>query len=136
MSKNLIKEIKNIALGTLILGVVQAIGTVIIAYLVNFPVHSAIWGTVLGCTVAILNFSLMGIMLERCVTKGKGASGLMGIGYILRLVIIALAVVWAMKVNYLNYLCTAVPLLFPRITIFILNFIRNRERKSKTDERT
>ncbi len=63
--------------------------------------------------MAILNFALMGIILERCVSKQKGASGLMGVGYIGRLALIALAVIWATKVDYLNYVCVIIPLYIP-----------------------
>lgn len=97
---------------------------------------SAIFGTLLGCAVAILNFALMGIILERCVSKQKGASGLMGVCYIGRLALIALAVIWATKVDYLNYVCVIIPLIFPQISIFILNLTRKKEREVSEDERT
>ena len=125
MSKTLLVEIRNIAIGVIILGAVQV--------LVTLP---TIFGTLLGCAVAILNFALMGIILERCVSKQKGASGLMGVGYIGRLALIALAVIWATKVDYLNYVCVIIPLIFPQISIFILNLTRKKEREVSEDERT
>lgn len=132
MSKTLLVEIRNIAIGVIILGAVQV--------LVTLPDKvfglSAIFGTLLGCAVAILNFALMGIILERCVSKQKGASGLMGVGYIGRLALIALAVIWATKVDYLNYVCVIIPLIFPQISIFILNLTRKKEREVSEDERT
>ena len=76
------------------------------------------------------------IILERCVSKQKGASGLMGVGYIGRLALIALAVIWATKVDYLNYVCVIIPLIFPQISIFILNLTRKKEREVSEDERT
>ena len=85
--------------GVIILGAVQ----VLVTLPTKFFGLSAIFGTLLGCAVAILNFALIGIILERCVSKQKGASGLMGVGYIGRLALIALAVIWATKVDYLNY---------------------------------
>ena len=78
MSKTLLVEIRNIAIGVIILGAVQ----VLVTLPTKFFGLSAIFGTLLGCAVAILNFALMGIILERCVSKQKGASGLMGVGYI------------------------------------------------------
>ena len=132
MSKTLLVEIRNIAIGVIILGAVQV--------LVTLPTKIfglyAIFGTLLGCAVAILNFALMGIILERCVSKQKGASGLMGVGYIGRLALIALAVIWATKVDYLNYVCVIIPLIFPQISIFILNLTRKKEREVSEDERT
>ena len=132
MSKTLLVEIRNIAIGVIILGAVQ----VLVTLTTKFFGLSAIFGTLLGCAVAILNFALMGIILERCVSKQKGASGLMGVGYIGRLALIALAVIWATKVDYLNYVCVIIPLIFPQISIFILNLTRKKERKVSEDERT
>ena len=130
MSKTLLVEIRNIAIGVIILGAVQ----VLVTLPTKFFGLSAIFGTLLGC--AILNFALMGIILERCVSKQKGASGLMGVGYIGRLALIALAVIWATKVDYLNYVCVIIPLIFPQISIFILNLTRKKEREVSEDERT
>lgn len=132
MSKTLLVEIRNIAIGVIILGAVQ----VLVTLPTKFLGLSAIFGTLLGCAVAILNFALMGIILERCVSKQKGASGLMGVGYIGRLALIALAVIWATKVDYLNYVCVIIPLIFPQISIFILNLTRKKEREVSEDERT
>ena len=68
MSKTLLVEIRNIAIGVIILGAVQVLVTLPTKI---FLVYTAIFGTLLGCAVAILNFALMGIILERCVSKQK-----------------------------------------------------------------
>lgn len=127
----LIREVKNISLITLILGVIQVIVTIPAGYFGS----PAVLGTLLGCAVAILNFALMGIILERSLSNSRAASGLVGTGYILRLAFIAAAVVWAMKAEYLNYVCVIIPLVFPQISIFIINALRKKEGKSD-DERT
>ncbi|MCD8180249.1 MAG: ATP synthase subunit I, partial [Firmicutes bacterium] len=127
----LIREIRNIAVFTGVLGILQILITVPAGYFG----YAAVLGTLLGCAAAIINFALMGIILEKCVSAERGAAGLMGFGYIGRLAIIAAAVVWAMRVSYLNYVCVIIPLIFPQIAIFILNAVRNKERKSD-DERT
>ena len=131
MSKTLLREIKNVSLITLILAVVQIIITVPAGYFGS----AAVFGTLLGSVVAIMNFTFMGIILERSLSNSKAASGFMGIGYILRLAFIGAAVIWAMKVDYLNYVCVIVPLVFPQISIFIINAVRKKEGKSD-DERT
>ena len=131
VSKTLLVEIRNIAIGVIILGAVQV-------YLLLC--RQSFWficniRTLLGCAVAILNFALMGIILEdvcqskRCVrTYGESVIG--------RLALIALAVIWATKVDYLNYVCVIIPLIFPQISIFILNLTRKKEREVSEDERT
>ncbi len=122
MSRVLLKEIRNVGLLTFAMGTIQFI----IASVVGYFGLPALWGTLLGCAIAIVNFALMGIILELCM-HGKGAAaGFTGFGYILRLGMIALAVIWAMKAEYLNYVCVIIPLLFPQASIFILNGIRRR----------
>lgn len=120
MSGTLFREIRDVAGITAILGAVQVIITVFAGHFG----HPAVLGTLAGCALAVLNFSLMGIVLERCMSAKRGAGGLAGIGYILRLAVIAAVVIWAMKVSYLNYVCVIIPLIFPQISIFILNRIR------------
>lgn len=132
MSKTLIREVRNIALISLALGVIQMIVTIPIGF---FGIETGL-GTLLGCVAAVLNFALMGIILEKSVAHGKGAQGLMGMGYIFRLIIIAAVILWAIKASYLNWVCTVIPLLFPRIAIYIINFIRRKERTAEKDERT
>lgn len=132
MSKTLIKETIHIAIITAICGIIQILITIPISYF-GYP---AILGTALGCAVALLNFFFMGAILEKSVSRSKGASTLMGFGYIARLLMIGASVVWAIKVDYLNYICVIIPLIFPRIAIFALNIIRKDERKTNKDERT
>lgn len=132
MSKTLRKEIMNISISVLILGIIQIIITAPAGYFGT----AAILGTLLGCVVAVFNFTLMGIILEQCIEKQSGASYFAGFGYIFRLAIIAAAVVWAMKVSYLNYVCVIIPLIFPQIAIFIINITRKKERNAENNERT
>ena len=131
MSGTLLREIRNIAVITAILGIVQILITIPVGYF-GYP---AVLGTLVGCALAVLNFSLMGIVFERCMSAKGAAGGLMGVGYILRLAIIAAVVVWAMKVHYLNYVCVIIPLIFPQVSIFIINAVRKKERKADEDER-
>ena len=121
------KEIKNVSLITLTLSAVQIIITIPAGY---FGL-AAVLGTILGAFVAILNFTLMGIILYGAMSNSKAASGVVNIGYILRLVFIGAAVVWAMKVSYLNYVCVVVPLIFPQISIFVINASRKRHKKDE-----
>ena len=122
MSKVLLKEIRNIAIITVILGAVQFL----IASIAGFFGVPALLGTLLGCTLAVINFALMGMVLEFSMHGKSAAAGFTGFGYILRLALIALVVIWAMKVDYLNYVCVIIPLLFPQAAVFVINFIRKR----------
>lgn len=130
MSQVLLKEIRNVGIITFAMGVLQFIIACIAGYF-GLP---AILGTLLGCAIAVVNFALMGIILEMCM-HGKGmAAGLTGFGYILRLAMIALVVIWAMKADYLNYVCVIIPLLFPQAAVFIINGLRRKN--GDKDERS
>ena len=131
MSESLWREIRNVAVITAILGIVQILVTIPVGYFG----YSAVLGTLVGCALAVLNFSLMGFILEKCMSAKGGAGGFAGVGYILRLAIIAVVVIWAMKVHYLNYVCVIIPLIFPQVSIFIINAVRKKERKADEDER-
>ncbi len=131
MSESLWREIRNVAVITAILGIVQILITIPVGYF-GYP---AVLGTFVGCALAVLNFSLMGFILEKCMSAKGGAGGFAGVGYILRLAIIAAVVIWAMKVHYLNYVCVIIPLIFPQMSIFIINAVRKKERKADEDER-
>ena len=130
MSKTLLKEIRNIAVCVFILGAIQ----VLIVAISGFFDLSAVLGTLLGCGIAIFNFALMGFILEVCLGRKHGAPGIMGVGYIARLAIIGAAVVWAMKVDYFNYVCAVIPLIFPQISIFIINRIRSKKERKADKE--
>lgn len=130
MSGTLKKEIRNISVIAFALGIIQILITIPAGYF-GLP---AVLGTLLGFCTAIFNFGLMGIILEQCVEKQSGASYLAGFGYIFRLAVIAGAVIWAMKVWYLNYVCVVIPLIFPQLAIFVLNIIRKKGRNN--NERT
>ena len=54
-------------------------------------------------------------------SKG-GAGSLMALSYFIRLALIAAAVVWAIKAPYFNYLAAVIPLVFIRLSVYILNF--------------
>lgn len=59
----------------------------------------------------------------------------MGVGYIGRLALIALAVIWATKVDYLNYVCVIIPLIFLNFYIHTKSY-EKKEREVSEDERT
>lgn len=114
MDKALVKEIKKIALGVSILGAVEAV-VVFIAFGID---AAKLWGVLLGCLCAILNFVLTARDIQKNVEKSENAAKLAGIGgYYLRLVIIAGVVLLAIKQPWLDVYTTVIPLIFPRIVI-------------------
>lgn len=129
MSKTLLREIGRVAAFTLLMGVVQVIITLPAGYF-GMP---AILGTLLGCALSVMNFALMGIMLENSISKKTAVAGLVGIGYVLRLAIIAVAVVWTIKSPHINWVCTVIPLIYPRFVIGVLSQIDKRKAKKENE---
>ncbi len=76
MSKTLLRETRSIALLIIVMGAAEV---AVAAALGHFG-KGAVLGTLLGCAVAVFNFMLMGIILEKCISREKSASWLMGAG--------------------------------------------------------
>ncbi|MBQ4160408.1 MAG: ATP synthase subunit I [Clostridia bacterium] len=114
MDKALVREIKKVAIGVLMLAVLQAL-VVWIAFGVHIPM---LLGTVLGSLCAIVNFFLTALNVQKAVDKSEsGAKLSMVSGYYCRLAIIAAAMFLAIKMPWLNIFTTAIPLIFPRLVI-------------------
>lgn len=127
------KQTLSIFIGSLALACIM---TVLFAVFGYFSL-SVVLGAALGVFTATLNFLLLALTLEYALGKGaRKAQGLMGLSYTVRIVIIALVVVFAIKSAYINYIAAAIPLVFPRIVIYILNFINKNKKEEGNLERT
>ena len=124
LSKSVIKEIGRISVGVSVLYVVMLLIFLISGYF-DFE---AVLGGLLGSVYAIINFALLGFSVEKSVGKGtKGAQTTMGTSYTLRLFLTAIVVLWSIKAPYFNYVATVIPLVFPRIVIYVLTFIDSKK---------
>ncbi len=125
LSKVVLREIKRVAIYTAALTVMMLVIFALTGYF-NTP---SFYGAILGYVVNLVNFIIMSMSVELSLSKSKAkASSMMGLSYFIRLAIIALAVVWAIKAPYFNYVATVIPLVFTRISIYILNFADSRKR--------
>lgn len=125
-NSDILKEIKKIALITL--------GAICVMVAVFAVCGYFSWGVVLsgflGGAVAILNFFLLAVSVEKSLSKGsRAAQGFMGVSYLLRMALIAAVIIFAIKNEYLNYLAAAIPLIFPQIIIKILYTRKSSEEK-------
>ncbi len=125
MKKDIIQVVSGVAILSIIMDAVFfAIG--------RFDV-TVLWGSLLGSICAIVNFLLLALTVYTSVSKGKAASGYMGISYLLRLAFIGAVIVFAIKHPMINYVAAAIPLVFPRVTIMVVQFIL-KYRKSSVKE--
>lgn len=124
------KDILKIFSGIVVLSIVMDI----VFFAVGHFDVTVLWGTMLGVACATLNFVFLAITVSMSLSKGKSASGYMGISYLVRLAFIGAVIVYAIKSPYINYVATAIPLVFPRIVIITLQGILKRTKKSENGE--
>ena len=132
MSKEVWLEIKKMLLCIALMLILE----LLVFFILGFFDIAVLYGGLLGSLVSFLNFFFLAVTVEMSVKKGKSnAQGTMGISYMVRLLFIALAVVFAIKSSYINYVSAVIPLIFPRISILILNIL-SKKGEAKKDERT
>ena len=132
MSKEVWLEIKKMLLCIALMLILE----LLVFFILGFFDITVLYGGLLGSLVSFLNFFFLAVTVEMSVKKGKAnAQGTMGISYMVRLLFIALAVVFAIKSSYINYVSAVIPLIFPRISILILNIL-SKKGEAKKDERT
>ena len=134
IDKNLLKEVKNMTIGVVALSLVM-VGVFAVCGYFSYQV---VFGALFGDFVCILNFYLLANCVSKAVEKDeKSAKAYMSSTYTLRMLVIAVAIIVAIKnPQYFNYLATAIPLLFPRIVIMFFDFLKNKKKGDKVNERT
>lgn len=90
--------------------------------------YKVLLGNILGGTVAVVNFLLMGITVQKAVQKDeKDAATLMKLSQTLRNMMLLIAAVLAIALPFINPVAAIIPLLFPRIAIALIPL---RDRKN------
>lgn len=122
------RETIHIALGTAVL---CAVMIVIFALIGKFDM-SVLCGALLGSGFAIFNFFLLGLTVQRVTKEGNQgkAKSMMQFSYSVRMLATLLVALAGFALPYFNWVATFLPLLFPRITIFLMglgNFKRKEE---------
>lgn len=147
-----LKETKKIALGT---GVLSLLMIAVFLIIRQFD-YTVILGALIGNLMAVGNFFLLALSVQKAAEQMNGvkldplpepvegeeekeipvspearqASRKMQLSYTLRLLGIAVLAIIAIKLPCFNSLAALIPLLFPRIVIFIMNLIPNKEREA------
>ena len=117
------REIKRIAIGTAIFAVLQ-IGVFFLLSLVGTGTfdYRVILGTAGGSVIAVINFTVMCLTIQKAVTisEKKAMKAFIQGSYNGRLALQALWVVICIIVPQIHTLAGAAPLLFPNLVIFWL----------------
>lgn len=118
-----VREVKRIACGTAV-GGVMLIAAVFLLSLFGFCTfdYRVIIGAVGGCIVAVVNFTMMCLTIQRAVNIGeqKAMKAFIQGSYNGRLLLQAGWIVAAYLMPWVNVFAAAIPLLFPNLMIFYL----------------
>ena len=135
------QEVKRIACGTAVGGVLLAAGMFVLSRMgiVEFD-YRVITGVIGGCAVAVLNFALLCMTIQRAVNIGdqKSMKTFLQGSYNGRLLLQAGWIVAAYLMPWFNVFAAAIPLLFPNLMIFYLQargkLVTPSERKNPPPE--
>lgn len=91
--------------------------------------RAVLLGGIMGGVMAIANFFFMAMSLMIAADKAqkqdvKGGQATMHTSYIVRLAVLFLVLFACAKSGYFNAIALVVPLLFPRLTLTIVEFFR------------
>jgi len=135
------REVKRIACGTAVGSVVLVVFMFVLSKLgygtFDYRVITGAFG---GCAVAVINFALMCMTIQRavCIGEQKAMKAYIQGSYNGRLLLQAGWIVAAYMMPWVNLFAAAVPLLFPNLTIFILQargkLVTPSERKRTADD--
>ena len=96
--------------------------------LTGFWDMTVLWGGLLGAFAATLNFFLMGMTVQKAVVKEeKDAKNLMRASQSLRLIMLLGFCALGAAIPVFNLVATLIPLLFPRMGVFLRGFMLKKQ---------
>lgn len=117
------QEVKEITRGICIYAIIIGLASFIIS---KEPIRVML-GVVFGCIIAILNFRLLALTMEKAVDLPPGrAQAYSGIRYLVRMFIVAVVVFVSVKNPNINVIGTVLGLISTQIVIFIKKLIISR----------
>jgi len=136
-----LREVKRIACGTAVCGaLLVAVMFVLSVMGVGVFDYRVITGVVGGCIVAVINFTMMCLTIQRAVSiaEQKAMKAFIQGSYNGRLFLQAGWIVAAYVMPWVNVFAAAIPLLFPNLMIFYLQargkLVTPSERKNPPPE--
>lgn len=128
IDNTVLRETKYIAAWVIILSVVMEA----VFLIIGMWDYKVLLGNLFGGAIAVLNFLLMGITVQKAVMKDeKNAATSMKLSQTLRNLMLLIAAVLAITLPFFNAVTAIIPLFFPRIAIV---FVPLRDRKAKSGE--
>lgn len=126
------KETKRIAIGVLIL---TALMVAIFAVCGRFD-STVLWGALLGCAYAIVNFFLMAYTIQRGTeTTHTKAKTKIQLSYTLRMLLMLLVGVLGVTLPCFHWLAVLLPFVFPRLSIYLMQLLKIVDLKTEPPQR-
>lgn len=128
-----VKETRHIALGT---GAMCVVMLIVYCAIRRFSLAVAL-GTLVGFVLAVGNFFLMGMTVQKIAETLEPdnkedmarAKLKMRSSYMSRMLLIGVVIFAATRIDLIDWVPVAIPLLFPRITIAIMGILKKRAPK-------
>ena len=122
------KEVKAVTLGVPIFDIVAVIVLMLIS---KFSMPMFV-GIIFGSVIAVLNFRLLALTLEKAVNLPPGkAQAYTGVRYMIRLTITAAALIVSVKNPNLHIIGTAIGLISTQVVIFIKTLIASKFKRKE-----
>ena len=120
-------ETAHIALGVLVLSLVMQ-GIFLVLGQWDYTV---VLGNLLGGGYAILNFFVLGRTVQKVAGDGdeKRGKNLMQFSYSARMFVTMMVALLGMMAPVFHWVAVVAPLLFPRVTIFVMGLMGNKKGK-------
>ncbi len=123
------KEFYKLSIGVIIMSIIMV---AIFAAFGKFD-YKVVTGAALGTLVTIANYLFLAFSIEKIsrnddVNNGKS---IMTFSYFMRLAVIAVTIIVAIKLPIFNYIAVALPFLFPRVVIVAINLIDSKKDSGK-----
>lgn len=126
-----VRETRYIAGVAIILSVVMEA----VFLIIGMWSYKVLLGNIFGGTVAVVNFLLMGITVQKAVQKDeKDAAALMKLSQTLRNLMLLIAAALALALPFINPIAAIIPLFFPRIAIFLIPLRDKKSYAAKENE--
>ncbi len=119
LQKAVVKETLRISAGSLILA---ALMNIIFLLLSSWDI-SVLLGSLLGTFLSVANFFLLALTVQQITNSPhdeKRGRLKLQFSYSMRMLLLIVIIIIAIQIDLFNWLATAIPLLFPRITIMLM----------------
>lgn len=126
MSNNVYKDAAKFSVIVFLLGLLE-----FILFSVFLSLRADIlFGVLYGCTFVTLNFFYLAFSVKKSMDmEKKRATAYMSSSYTVRMLLSAGMIIVAAKVEWLYIWAAIIPLLFQRLSVYILEFLKKYEKK-------